>query len=121
MKYWGFTESLSELFPNGDRGCSHRKILITDVLLEKLRDEDKTVQRLFALATYDGLSKILSPIIKNWIYKTSYGFYVYPYCGRIIFDDIDIGFRDYESNTRGYYIIIDFDIDAVGKIHTCLS
>ena len=33
MKYWGFTESLSELFPNGDRGCSRRKILITDVLL----------------------------------------------------------------------------------------
>ena len=121
MKYWGFTESLSELFPNGDRGCSHRKILITDVLLEKLKDEGKTVQRLFALAAYDGLSKICSPIIKNWIYKTSYGFYVYPYCGRIIFDDIDIGFRDYESNTRGYYIIIDFDIDAVGKIHTCLS
>lgn len=121
MKYWGFTESLSELFPNGDRGCSHRKILITDVLLEKLKDEGKTVQRLFALAAYDGLSKICSPIIKNWIYKTSYGFYVYPYGGRIIFDDIDIGFRDYESNTRGYYIIIDFDIKAVGKIHTCLS
>lgn len=121
MKYWGLTEALSELFPNGDRGCSHRKILITDVLLEKLKDEGKTVQRLFALAAYDGLSKICSPIIKNWIYKTSYGFYVYPYGGRIIFDDIDIGFRDYESNTRGYYIIIDFDIDAVGKIHTCLS
>ena len=121
MKYWGFTESLREMFPNAVRDCSRREILITDVLLEKLRDKGKTVQRLFALATYDGLSKILSPIIKNWIYKTSYGFYVYPYCGRIIFDDIDIGFRDYESNTRGYYIIIDFDIDAVGKIHTCLS
>ena len=121
MKYWGFTESLSELFPNGDRGCSRRKILITDVLLEKLKDKGETVQRLFALATYDGLSKILSPIIINWIYKTSYGFYVYPYCGRIIFDDIDMGFLDYESNTRGYYIIIDFDINAIGKIHTCLS
>ena len=121
MKYWGFTESLSELFPNGDRGCSRRKILITDVLLEKLRDEGKTVQRLFALATYDGLSKILSPIIKNWIYKTSYGFYVYPYGGRIIFDDIEMGVLDYESNTRSYYIVIDFDINAVGKIHTCLS
>ena len=121
MKYWGFTESLSELFSNGDRGCSRRKILITDVLLEKLRDEGKTVQRLFALATYDGLSKILSPIIKNWIYKTSYGFYVYPYGGRIIFDDIEMGVLDYESNTKDYYIIIDFDINAVGKIHTCLS
>ena len=121
MKYWGFTESLSELFSNGDRGCSRRKILITDVLLEKLRDEGKTVQRLFALATYDGLSKILSPIIKNWIYKTSYGFYVYPYGGRIIFDDIEMGVLDYESNTRSYYIVIDFDINAVGKIHTCLS
>ena len=121
LKYWGFTESLREMFPNAVRDCSRREILITDVLLEKLRDKGKTVQRLFALATYDGLSKILSPIIKNWIYKTSYVFYVYPYCGRIIFDDIDIGFRDYESNTRGYYIIIDFDIDAVGKIHTCLS
>ncbi len=121
MKYWGFTESLSGLFPNGDRGCSRRKILITDVLLEKLKDKGETVQRLFALAAYDGLSKILSPIIINWIYKTSYGFYVYPYCGRIIFDDIDMGFHDYESNTRGYYIIIDFDINAVGKIHTCLS
>ena len=121
MKYWGFTESLSELFPNGDRGCSHRKILITDVLLEKLKDEGKTVQRLFALAAYDGLSKILSPIIKNWIYKTSYGFYVYPYGGRIIFEDTDMGVLDYESNTKDYYIIIDFDINAVGKIHTCLS
>ena len=121
MKYWGFTESLSELFNDGDRGCSSRKILITDVLLEKLKDKGETVQRLFALAAYDGLSKILSPIIINWIYKTSYGFYVYPYCGRIIFDDIDMGFHDYESNTRGYYIIIDFDINAVGKIHTCLS
>lgn len=46
---------------------------------------------------------------------------MYPYCGRIIFDDIDMGFLDYESNTRGYYIIIDFDINAIGKIHTCLS
>ena len=64
MKYWGFTESLSGLFPNGDRGCSRRKILITDVLLEKLKDKGETVQRLFALAAYDGLSKILSPIIK---------------------------------------------------------
>ena len=121
MKYWGFTESLSELFPNAVRDCSRREILITDVLLEKLRDEGKTVQRFFALATYDGLSKIPSPIIINWIYKTSYGFYVYPYGGRIIFDDTDIGVLDYESSTRRYYIIIDFDINAVGKIHTCLS
>ena len=121
LKYWGFTESLREMFPNAVRDCSRREILITDVLLEKLRDEGKTVQRLFALATYDGLSKILSPIIKNWIYNTSYGFYVYPYCGRIIFDDMDMGVLDYESNTRGYYIIIDFDINAVGKIHTCRS
>lgn len=121
LKYWGFTESLREMFPNAVRDCSRREILITDVLLEKLRDEGKTVQRFFALATYDGLSKILSPIIKNWIYKTSYGFYVYPYGGRIIFDDTDMGVLDYKSNMRGYYIIIDFDIDAVGKIHTCLS
>ncbi len=121
MKYWGFTESSREMFPNAVRDCSRREILITDVLLEKLRDEGKTVQRLFALATYDGLSKILSPIIINWIYKTSYGFYVYPYGGRIIFDDIEMGVLDYESNTRRYYIIIDFDINAVGKIHTCLS
>ena len=34
MKYWGFTESLRELFPNGDRGYSRRTILITDVLLK---------------------------------------------------------------------------------------
>ena len=121
LKYWGFTESLRELFPNAVRDCSRREILITDVLLEKLKDKGKTVQRFFALATYDGLSKIPSPIIINWIYKTSYGFYVYPNCGRIIFDDIDMGFLDYESNTREYYIIIDFDINAVGKIHTCLS
>ena len=90
-------------------------------VVEKLKDKGKMEQRLFALATYDGLSKILSPVIKNWIYKTSYGFYVYPYCGRIIFDDIDMGFLDYESNTREYYIIIDFDINAVGNIHKCLS
>lgn len=121
LKYWGFTESLREMFPNSVIDCSRREILITDVLLEKLKDKGKMEQRLFALATYDGLSKILSPVIKNWIYKTSYGFYVYPYCGRIIFDDIDMGFLDYESNTREYYIIIDFDINAVGKIHTCLS
>lgn len=121
MEYWGFTESLSELFPNGDSGCSCRKILITDVLLEKLKDKGETVQRLFALAAYDGLSKICSPIINNWIYKTSYGFYVYPYGGRIIFDDIDMGFLDTESNAMSYYIIIDFDVNAVGKIHTCLS
>lgn len=121
LKYWGFTESLREMLPNSVRDCSRREILITDVLLEKLRDEGKTVQRFFALATYDGLSKILSPIIKNWIYKTSYGFYVYPYGGRIIFDDTDMGVLDYESSTREYYIIIDFDINAVGKIHTCLS
>ena len=121
LKYWGFTESLREMFPNSVIDCSRREILITDVLLEKLKDKGKMEQRLFALATYDGLSKILSPVIKNWIYKTSYGFYVYPYCGRIIFDDIDMGFLDYESNTKGYYIIIDFDINAVGNIHKCLS
>lgn len=121
MEYWGFTESLSELFPDGDRRCCRRKILITDVLFEKLKDRGKIVQQLFALAIYDGLSKILSPIIKNWIYKTSYGFYVYPYGGRIIFDDIDMGFLDHESNRMSYYIVIDFDMNAVGKIHTCLS
>ena len=121
LKYWGFTESLREMFPNAVRDCSRREILITDVLFEKLRDEGKTVQRLFALVTYDRLSKILSSIIKNWIYKTSYGFYVYPYCGRIIFDDMDMGVLDSGSNTREYYIIIDFDINAVGEIHTCLS
>lgn len=121
MKYWGFTESLREMFPNTVRDCSRREILITDALVEKLKDKDKMEQRLFALATYDGLSKILSPVIKNWIYKTSYGFYVYPYGGRIIFEDTDMGVLDYESNTKDYYIIIDFDINAVGKIHTCLS
>ena len=121
LKYWGFTESLREMFPNSVIDCSRREILMTDVLLAKLKDNGKMEQRLFALATYDGLSKILSPVIKNWIYKTSYGFYVYPYCGRIIFDDIDMGFLDYESNTREYYIIIDFDINAVGNIHKCLS
>ena len=121
LKYWGFTESLREMFPDSVRDCSRREILITDVLLEKLKDKGKKVQRLFALAAYDGLSKICSPIIKNWIYKTSYGFYVYPYCGRIIFDDIDMDFLDYESNAMSYYIIIDFDVNAVGKIHTCLS
>lgn len=121
LKYWGFTESLREMFPNSVRECSRREILITDVLFEKLKDRGKTVQQLFALSSYDGLSKILSPIIKNWIYKTSYGFYVYPYGGRIIFDDIDMGFFDSESDTMSYYIIIDFDINAVGKIHTCLS
>lgn len=121
LKYWGFTESLREMFPNAVRDCSRREILIIDVLLEKLRDEGKTIQRLFALASYDGLSKILSPIIKNWIYKTSYGFYVYPYCGRIIFDDVDMGFYRRESNEMSYYIIIDFDENAVQNIHTCLS
>ena len=121
LKYWGFTESLREMFPNASRGRSYRKILITDVLLKKLKDKGKTVQRLFALAAYDGLSKICSPIIENWIYKTSYGFYVYPYGGRIIFDDIDMGFLDTESNAMSYYIIIDFDVNTVGKIHTCLS
>lgn len=121
LKYWGFTKPLRNLFPNTDRDCSRRKILITDVLLEKLKDKGKTVQQLFALAAYDGLSKILSPIIKNWIYKTSYGFYVYPYGGRIIFDDVDMGFLDSESDIMSYYIVIDFDINAVGKIHKCLS
>ena len=32
-----------------------------------------------------------------------------------------MGVLDYESNTKDYYIIIDFDENAVGKIHTCLS
>lgn len=121
MKYWGFTESLSELFPNGDRGCSRRKILITDVLFEKLKEMGKSIQKFFAFVAYEKLRNIGSPIIINWIYKTSYGFYVYPYGGRIIFEDTDMGVLDYESNTKDYYIIIDFDINAVGKIHTCLS
>ena len=121
MKYWGFTKSLREMFPNSVRECSRREILITDVLLEKLNDKGKMEQRLFALATYDGLSKILSPVIKNWIYKTSYDFYVYRYGGRFIFDDVDMGFYKRESNQTSYYIIIDFDINAVGNIHKCLS
>ena len=41
--------------------------------------------------------------------------------GRFIFDDVDMGFYKRESNQMSYYIIIDFDINAVGKIHTCLS
>ena len=121
MKYWGFTESLSELFPNGDKGCSRRKILITDILLEKLKEMGKSIQKFFAFVAYEKLRNIGSPIIINWIYKTSYGFYVYPYGGRIIFEDTDMGVLDYESNTKDYYIIIDFDENAVGKIHTCLS
>ena len=121
LKYWGFTESLSELFPNGDRGCSRRKILITDVLLEKLKEMGKSIQKFFAFVAYEKLRNIGSPIIINWIYKTSYGFYVYPYGGRIIFEDTDMGVLDYESNTKDYYIIIDFDENAVQKIHRCLS
>ena len=121
MKYWGFTESLSELFPNGDKGCSRRKILITDILLEKLKEMGKSIQKFFAFVAYEKLRNIGSPIIINWIYETSYGFYVYPYGGRIIFEDTDMGVLDYESNTKDYYIIIDFDENAVGKIHTCLS
>lgn len=121
MKYWGFTESLNQLFPNGDKGCSRRKILITDILLEKLKEMGKSIQKFFAFVAYEKLRNIGSPIIINWIYKTSYGFYVYPYGGRIIFEDTDMGVLDYESNTKDYYIIIDFDENAVGKIHTCLS
>lgn len=121
MKYWGFTESLSELFPNGDKGCSRRKVLITDILLEKLKEMGKSIQKFFAFVAYEKLRNIGSPIIINWIYKTSYGFYVYPYGGRIIFEDTDMGVLDYESNTKDYYIIIDFDVNTVGKIHTCLS
>ena len=121
LKYWGFTESLREMFPDSVRDCSRREILITDVLLEKLKEMGKSIQNFFAFVAYEKLRNIGSPMIINWIYKTSYGFYVYPYCGRIIFDDMDMGVLDYESNTRGYYIIIDFDINAVGKIHTCRS
>ena len=121
MKYWGFTESLSELFPNGDRGCSRRKILITDVLLEKLKEMGKSIQKFFAFVAYEELRNIGSPMIINWIYQTSYDFYVYRYGGRFIFDDVDMGFYRRESNEMSYYIIIDFDINAVGKIHTCLS
>lgn len=92
MKYWGFTESLSELFPNGDRGCSHRKILITDVLLEKLKEMGKSIQKFFAFVAYEKLRNIGSPMIINWIYQTSYDFCVYRYGGRFIFDDVDMGF-----------------------------
>lgn len=121
MKYWGFTESLSELFPNGDRGCSRRKILITDVLLEKLKEMGKSIQKFFAFVAYEKLRNIGSPMIINWIYQTSYDFYVYRYGGRFIFDDVDMGFYGRESNQMSYYIIIDFDENAVQKIHTCLS
>lgn len=121
MKYWGFTESLSELFPNGDRGCSHRNILITDVLLEKLKEMGKSIQEFFAFVAYEKLRKIGSPMIINWIYKTSYDFYVYRYGGRFIFDDVDMGFYKRESNQMSYYIIIDFDENAVQNIHKCLS
>lgn len=121
LKYWGFTESLSELFPNGDKGCSRRKVLITDILLEKLKEMGKSIQKFFAFVAYEKLRNIGSPIIINWIYKTSYGFYVYPYGGRIIFEDTDMGVLDYESNTKDYYIIIDFDENAVQNIHKCLS
>lgn len=121
MKYWGFTESLSELFPNGDRGYSRRKILITDVLLEKLKEMGKSIQKFFAFVAYEKLRKIGSPMIINWIYQTSYDFYVYRYGGRFIFDDVDMGFYRRESNEMSYYIIIDFDENAVQNIHTCLS
>lgn len=121
MKYWGFTESLSELFPNGDRGCSRRKILITDVLLEKLKEMGKSIQKFFAFVAYEKLRNIGSPMIINWIYQTSYDFYVYRYGGRFIFDDIDMGFYGRESNQMSYYIIIDFDGNAVQNIHRCLS
>lgn len=121
MKYWGFTESLSELFPNGDRGYSHRKILITDVLLEKLKEMGKSIQKFFAFVAYEKLRNIGSPMIINWIYQTSYDFYVYRYGGRFIFDDVDMGFIDSESDTMSYYIIIDFDENAVQNIHKCLS
>ena len=121
MKYWGFTESLRELFPNGDRGCSCRTILITDILLEKLKEWGKSIQKFFAFVAYEKLRNIGSPIIINWIYKTSYDFYVYRYGGRFIFDDVDMGFYKRESNQTSYYIIIDFDINAVGNIHKCLS
>ena len=121
MKYWGFTESLSELFPNGDRGCPCRKILITDVLLEKLKEMGKSIQKFFAFVAYEKLRNIGSPMTINWIYQTSYDFYVYRYGGRFIFDDVDMGFYKRESNQTSYYIIIDFDINAVGNIHKCLS
>ena len=91
LKYWGFTESLREMFPNADRDRSRRKILITDALLEKLKEMGKSIQEFFAFVAYEKLRNIGSPITINWIYKTSYGFYVYPYGGRIIFDDIDMG------------------------------
>ena len=121
MKYWGFTESLSELFPNGDRGCSRRKILITDVLLEKLKEMGKSIQKFFAFVAYEKLRNIGSPMIINWIYQTSYDFYVYRYGGRYNFDDVDMGFYRRESNEMSYYIIIDFDENAVQNIHRCLS
>lgn len=121
LKYWGFTESLREMFPNADRDRSRRKILITDALLEKLKEMGKSIQEFFAFVAYEKLRNIGSPITINWIYKTSYGFYVYPYGGRIIFDDIDMGGLDSGSNQMSYYIIIDFDENAVGKIHTCRS
>lgn len=60
-------------------------------------------------------------MIINWIYQTSYDFYVYRYGGRFIFDDVDMGFYRRESNEMSYYIIIDFDENAVQNIHTCLS
>lgn len=44
LKYWGFTESLREMFPNSVIDCSRREILITDVLLEKLKDKGKMEQ-----------------------------------------------------------------------------
>ena len=121
MKYWGFTESLSELFPNGNRDCSRREILITDVLLEKLKEMGKSIQKFFAFVAYEKLRNIGSPMIINWIYQTSYDFYVYRYGGRFIFDDVDMGFYRRESNEMSYYIIIDFDENAVQNIHRCLS
>ena len=92
MKYWGFTESLREMFPNAVRDCSHRKILITDVLLEKLKEMGKSIQKFFAFVAYEKLRNIGSPMIINWIYQTSYDFCVYRYGGRFIFDDVDMGF-----------------------------
>ena len=88
---------------------------------EKLKEMGKSIQKFFAFVAYEKLRNIGSPIIINWIYKTSYGFYVYPYGGRIIFEDTDMGVLDYESNTKDYYIIIDFDENAVQNIHKCLS
>ena len=45
---------------------------------------------------------------------------MHPDGGRFIFDDVDMGFYKRESNQKSYYII-DFDENAVGDIHKCLS